>query len=305
MKTKIGLACSLVLLGMLACRAILPAPAPSPTPRPIARVDELQFKEAETGWRFRALDGCITNIVDNSWRTKSYRLLGNFYQSSWCRGAGARADCQITYSSTDNRDQHIIELNTLFYPQSYPEVFGLGFHSHWIPKSTGWGASFYFAEKGASIVGEGWGVTFREYIAASGPARVTISLGSKYGYTIFGPQRTEFEHPAGLPLREDLAVYLSGPDAMRDHGLAHILALAQKVYTAINAHQVTTCDPGPYLGKGIPPACTLRPLTPGEEAEELTRAEAYFTEQEQSLRAYYQEMYAAWMTAFPLDQCWP
>lgn len=292
---------------MLACNSTLfiPASAPSPTPQPIASLDELRFTDSENGQRFRDLDRCINNFVDDSWHTTSYQLGGNFYTSHWCRGAGARSDCQIADSTIDNRDQRVIRLYTLFYSQSYPEVFGLGFQSLQVPKSTGWGASYYFAENGDGVVGDGWGVTFREYMTPTGQPKSTVNLGWNYSYTIFGPNRTTFEHPSDLPMREDLALYLASPDAMRDRGLMQSQALAQKVITAINAHQVSTCDLGPYLGNGIPPECTPRPLTASEESTELAKAKAYFAEQDQLLRDQYQEMYAAWMAAFPLDQCWP
>jgi len=307
MKTKIGLSYSLILLSMLACNSTLfiPVSAPSPTPQPIASLDELQFTDAENGQRFRDLDRCINNFVDDSWHTTSYQLGGNFYRSSWCRGVGARSDCQIAGSTIDNRDQQVIKLYTLFYGQTYPEVFGLGFQSLWVPKSTGWGVSYYFAEKGESVVGDGWGVNFSEYLNPTGQPKATVHLGWNYGYTIAGPNQTTFEYPSDLPMREDLALYLSAPDAMRDRGLAQMQALAQKVITAINTHQVSTCDLGPYLGNGIPPACTPRPLTANEEVDELARAKAYFAEQDQLLRDHYQEMYATWMTAFPFDRCWP
>jgi hypothetical protein len=301
-KIKIGLACSLVLLSMLACYSDLFAPpVPSPTPQPVLSVDELQFKDPETGDRFHTLNRCIQDLVDDSWQTTSPRLLGNYYRLLWCRGSGTRDECQ----TADNRDQHSIELNTLFYQQTYPEVFGLVFHSLWVPESTGWGASYSFAESGESMFGGGWSVTFSKYVTPSGPPEAIVDLGWDYSYTIFGPERTTFKSSSDLPLREDLALYLSSPEEMRDRGLAQSQVLAQKVRTAINAHQVNTCDQGPYLGKGIPPACTIRPLTPEEEAVELARANAYFAAQELLLRTDYQGMYAAWMKAFPFDQCWP
>lgn len=305
-KSNIGLAGSLMLLSMLACYSNLFAPpAASPTPQPVVSLDELRFKDADTGRRFRALDRCIRDIVDDSWQTTSYQLVGNFYRAGWCRGTGARDDCQIASSTMDDRDQHVIELNTLFYVRNYPEVFGLVLQSLWVPKSTGWGVSYSFSESGNRVVGEGWRVTFRKYATPTGPPEATVDLGWDYSYIIFGPNRTTFEHPSDLPLREDLALYLSSPEAMRDRGLAQSQALAQKVRTAIHAHQVNTCDLGPYLGRGIPPACTPRPLTATEEAAELARAEAHFAAQEQSLRDDYQELYVVWMRAFPLDQCWP
>jgi hypothetical protein len=303
-KIEIRLVCGLVLLSILACSPTLFIPAPTPT-QPIASVTELQFKDSKTGRRFRALNSCIKNIVDDSWHTVPYQLMGNFYTSSWCSGAGARSDCQIMDSILGKRNQHIIRLNTLFYSQDFPDVFGLGFQALWVPKTTGWGALFSFSEGGGSVMGDGWGVTFPEYTTPAGDPISTVDLGWNYSYTIYGPNRTSFDYSSDLSLRDDLALYLSSPEAMRDRGLEHIQALAQKVDMALNTHQVITCDLGPYLGKGVPPACTPRPLTPVEESAELTRADAYFVNQEQLLRDHYQEMYTAWIMAFPLDRCWP
>jgi hypothetical protein len=307
-KSKIGLVCSLLLLSVAACRSniFVPETASAPTERLIVSVDELQFKDPETGQRFRTLDRCIQDIVDDTWQEIPYYLGGNYYKSRWCRGTGTRNECQIASGSRDNRNQQVFKLYTLFYGQSYPEVFGLGFHLLWIPESTGWGVSFGFDENGGSVVGNSWGVNFFKYVNPTGSPEATVHLGAGYYYTIYGSDTgTHFRQFSDLPLREDLAIYLSGSEEMRDRGLAQNLALAQKVISAINAHQVNTCDRGPYLGGGIPPRCTPRPLAPEEETEELTRAEAYFAEQEQLLRNYHREMYNAWMMTFPFEECWP
>jgi hypothetical protein len=301
-KKSPGLACGLVLLSILACRFFtVPELAPTPSPTPVPGVDELRFADAETGRRFRSLIGYINDFIDETWRTTSYHMTGNFYESSWCRGAGASPDCQVANSTIDNRDQHIIELYTLFY-QDFPKVYGLGFYVHWVPMETGWGASFSFSEGGSTTVGDGWGVGFYNYTTSTGPPEATLTLGWGYSYKIY---QTSIDYSPGLPERDDLALYLAGPQAMRDRGLTQIQALATKVKTQINTHQVMTCDWQPYQGGGIPPLCKTRPMTPAEEAAELARAEVYFTDQEQLLRDHYQEMYTAWMTAFPLDQYWP
>jgi hypothetical protein len=301
---NIGLACSLIVLSMLACSLNLfpVTPAPSPTPWPI---DEWRFKDSDTSERFRTLDRCIQNTVDNTWHTTSYRVRGNFFESLWCRGTGARDDCQIASATSDNRDQRVIGLFTLFYDRNHPEFFGLGFQSLWVPKPTGWGALFIFAENGAQVVGEGWGVTFRRYTTPTGPPEAIVDLGWQYSYSFHDANQTTLDSSSDLPLREDLALYLSAPEVMRDRGLAHNQALAEKVNTAIKEHQLNACEPQSYQGNGTLPECTPHPFTPSEEAEELARAEAYFDQQEQLLRGYYREMYLAWMTAFPLDQCWP
>lgn len=293
---------SLVLLSMLACRFFsLLEPTPTLTPTPVPGVNELRFTDAETGKRFRSLNGYIKGFVDETWRTTLYHMTGNFYESRWCRGAGVAPDCGSTYSTTDNRDQHVIDLYTLFY-NDFPEVTGLGFSASLTPTETGWGASFSFSEGGTTTVGEGWGVTFSEYTAPTGSPAAIVTLGGNYSYKI---NDTYIDYSPGQPSREDLALYMAGPEAMRDRGLAQIQALAEKVAVEINAHQVPTCDPQPYQGNGIPPACFTRAMTPAEEAAELTEADVFFLDQEQLLRDNYQEMYTAWMTAFPLDQFWP
>ena len=311
LKIWIGLGCGLIALILAGCKPVSPDPAPNSakaptsTPKPAVSVDELRFQDAETGQRFRALNVCINNIVDNSWKTTSYQLVGNFYTSNWCQGEGTGADCPLAGSTLDKRDQHLIQLFTLFYDQTYPQVFGLGFQTLSVPKTTGWGALYSFAENGGSVLGEGWGVGFHEYTTSAGPADATVDLGWKYRYTIDGPNRTTFDQTSDLSMREDLAKYLSSAQSMRERGMAQIQALSKKVAEAINTHQVKGCDQGPNQGNGIPPACTVRPLTADEETTELDKAKAYFADQEQLLDEHYQEMYTAWMAAFPLDQCWP
>jgi hypothetical protein len=127
-------------------------------------------------------------------------------------------------------------------------------------------------------------------------------LGNDYSYSIF---ETSINYSPGLPIREDLALYLAGPEAMRDRGLDQVQALADMVKEQVSAHQVPACDPNPYQGGGVNPGCTSRPMTPAEETAELARAAAYFADQEGLLRDQYQEMFTAWMSAFPLDQQWP
>jgi hypothetical protein len=293
----------IVFLVSLACRFF--QQAVTPTPRPVIPVDQLQFTDMQTGSQFRTLDGCIRNLAGSSWKGGSYELVGNFYEAGWCTGKGARADCQIAGSSIDNRDQHVIQLNTLFYPQNNSRVFGLGLQSLWVPKSTGWGASFAFSEKGEGISGDGWGVVFRQYLTSSQPVDATVDLGWTYGYIIHGPNQTSIDLTSELSLRQDLAQYLKGPEAMRDLGLKNIKALAADVEGQLQAHKIMGCDLGPYQNDGIPPACNPRPMTAAEEAGQIELARKYFTNEETLLTEHYQEMYAAWMAAFPLNECWP
>jgi hypothetical protein len=302
-KNALGLAFSLICFSILACAPLTSSlfPSPTQTPRPVVPLADMQFNDPDTGRRFRALDAFIQTLVDGTWQRNPYHVSGNSYTSSWCRGAGVRTRC---YPVENALDQQVIELYTLIYPQDEREAFGLGMQALWAPPSPGWGASFYFSEGGQNTVAGGWGVTFQDYRAAGEKPGESVSLGSGYQYIIYGSNRTTISYSEGLPVRDDLALYLKGPEAMRAHGLAQIQALADKVKTQLQAHQVNTCDLGPYLGGGLPPVCTLRPMTAAEEAAELETAQAALTGQAQALGDHYQEMYAAWMTAYPLNRGW-
>lgn len=303
MNRSISLIVKILLPGSLiplAC-SLFSAPV-TPASTPIPAVQDLQFEDPQTGQRFQALEACIQNMLDDSWQGTGYQMLGNFYESAWCRGVGSNANCSMPGEFNIRPDQQVIQLYTLFYPQDFPEVFGLGFQAAYVPPDDGCGASFYFAEDGKMVMGGGWAVTFHQNAGAGLYPNATLSLGDDYSYRI-GENTVEFS--SSLSAREDLAKYFSSPEAMRDRGLEGIGALAQTVEAEIRSGNVPACDLQPYQGNGIPPACIPRPMTEGEMAQELARAKEHFDSQEQILREAHEEMYAAWMAAFPLNQCWP
>ena len=291
----------LLMLGSLACSffSLVPGLAATPSPLPVPGPDELRFKDPETGRRFNELNTAINSFVDKNWGMTPYQLSGNFYEAAWC--SGAEANCQRTDAIFERRDQHLLELYTLFYDADFPEVFGLGFHAAWVPTTTGWGASFGFSEGGDSIVADGWQVIFQQYLSPAGAPDATLSLGQGDSYKIY---ETTIQYISGKSVRDDLAPYLAGPDAMREQGLKNLRAFAEQVRNEISTNQVLACDLEPYQGNGIPPACKPRSMTAAEKISELARAEADFAVREQLLSDHYQEMYAAWMQAFPVERFW-
>ncbi len=272
----------------------------SPTPTP--DVNKLNFQDLETKQHFDSLNQCFNNIIDKSWTAIPYQLNGNFYRSTWCHGSGATSDCRMASSTEDNLDQHILSLYTLTYPQDLSTAFGIGIEALWVPTKTGWGALFSFSENGDGIIGDYWGVRFKKYPPATNQIESTSALSLYDQYQI---QETLVGYSFDLPLRDDLALYLKSAEAMRARRLEQIQALAQKVKTTIETHQATICDLEPYQGNGIPPKCTPRSLTAKEENDELAKAENHFSDQKQVLNENYQDLYATWMKAFPMDQCWP
>lgn len=274
---------------------------PTPTAETGINADKLKLQDLETKQHFDSLNQCINTIIDKSWTAIPFQPYGNFYKSTWCYGSGVTSDCTMAGSTEDNRDQHILSLYTLTYPQDPATAFGLGIEALWVPIKTGWGAHFSFSENGDNIIGDGWGVKFYKYMVSTGQPEATTLLSSYDQYQI---QETLVGHSFDLPLRDDLAVYLKSAEAMQARRLEQLQALAQKVKTTIETHQAAICDYGPYQGYGIPPKCTPRLLTAEEETEELVKAENYFSDQEQILKENYRDLYATWMKAFPMDACW-
>ncbi len=286
----------------VSCEKSTFSPGAAPTGLPVVDADKLNFQDSETRQHFVSLNQCINNIIDAKWTAIPYQLSGNLYKSSWCQGTGTTSDCRIASSTLDHRDQHVLSLFTLTYLQDFPTAFGLGLDTLWVPAETGWGAQFSFSENGAGIIADQWGVRFDRYTSPTDQSELTAVLGSYDQYQI---QETLVTYSFGLPLRDDLALYLKSAEAMRIRRLEQIQALAQKVKATIETHQAAICDWGPNLNNGIPPKCTPRSLTPEEEAVELLKADKNFSDQEQIMNENYQELYTAWMKAFPMDQCWP
>jgi hypothetical protein len=301
--TKKLLAAALFLtLATLSCNILTGNPSPTPSPFPELSLGQLDFADQALGARLQALDACTQKLPGEGWRSLPYRPVGNFYEAHWCRGSGSREDCQITEGSGYARDQHAIALYTLFYPQDFPQVFGLGMSALWNPPGAGWGAHFSYSEGGRSVVGEGFQLSFFGYGSDEGEPDTTVVLGSQIGYPLGQGDRTLAA--SGQSPAEDLRRYMASPEALRDEGLAQLGQAQQELEDLLRSGEAIACDYGPYLGKGIPPQCTPRPLTPDEQALELEKARTHFKTQETMLREHYDEMYAAWMKALPLDWCW-
>lgn len=294
----------LLLLG-LACRFFAPA-TPMPTATPPLGIDELVFDEAETGQRFRALDACLRAVTAEGWRSLGYRRFPNSYQALWCRGAGARQDCGIASGTAHNRDQQVLSLQTYHY--SFPEVFGLGIGSLLVPAADGWGVSFSFSEGTGKLYGDAISFSLFRYEQGEYEPADTVFVIGPFPYQSFQVDLVEREivGPEILELsaREKLAMVLSSPEAMREMSAQYYQSLAEEVNTSLRSPDFLACDRAEYKGDGIPPACLPRPLTEAERSAELTRAAAYFANQDALLRENYQEMYAAFLESFPFERCW-
>ncbi|MEZ4475034.1 MAG: hypothetical protein R3F60_30430 [bacterium] len=252
---------------------------------------------AEVATLLRALEAGLESLDGGFAHGTPWTQVGNFYQRRWCRGAGARDDCQIASGTADLRDQHAVELYTLFYDQDWPRTFGIGLNALRVPAGPGLGVSVWLSEGGQRIVGTGSGVTLRWYPAPTGAADVEVSVGSEASYRI--GETTLRVAAAGTPLAV-LRRLMVSPAALRDEGRTQLAALAAEVDRALKAGEVQRCEYGPYHGDGIPPVCTPRPLTAAEQEAERATFKAWLAARLALLEARAEDAWKLAMMTVPV-----
>lgn len=261
---------------------------------------QLRFASPRDEKLFSAVDRCMTALSKASgWTRRPYAKVGSFYERSWCRGAGARKDCQITEVGRRGRDQHVVRLHTLFYDRSWPRVQGVGINAIWIPGSKGWGGQLYYAEGAKTrVTASQFQLDFRRYAAPDADPVEHVFVGASYQYKLH-------ETTIHLPGEHDREAsrYLASSTAMRDLATARLAALERKVLAAIKAKRVRVCVYGKYKGGGVPPECRPRPLSAAEDNKARADARAHFARQRALLKAHHAEMYRALLEALP-RRCW-
>ena len=255
----------------------------------------VQHDDARLGAQVGALEAAIAALPGPTWRHLDYTPIGNFFEAKWCRGAGARDDCQIASGSADQRDQHAVALYVLHY--DLPKVFGLGFNALRVPVTAGIGTSVDLAVGGHRIVGAGSGVTFRRYDAPTGPPAFVLSLGSSLSWTLH--ETTVRVAAEGGP-EATLRRLLASPESLKIEGLHELDALAAEVTRTLDAGTAEACDYQPYKGDGIPPVCVRRPLKPAEVAEARAAAATHFAEGRRWLSTETAALYEALAATAPV-----
>jgi hypothetical protein len=285
---------------ILTATALLLCAGPAHGAPRVAGDKGLSFASPRDRKLFVAVDRCMTALTKaRGWTRRPYAKVGAFYQGAWCRGAGARRDCQITEVGRRGRDQHTVRLHTLFYDRSWPRVQGVGINAIWIPGGKGWGGQLYYADGAKTrITASQFHLDFRRYAAPDADPVEHVFVGASYQYKLH-------ETTIHLPGEHDKEAsrYLASSTAMRDLATARLTALERKVLAAIRAKRIHGCVYGKYKGDGVPPVCRPRPLTAAEDRKARADAQAHFARQRALLKAHHVEMYQALLKALP-RRCW-
>ncbi len=107
--------------------------------------------------------------------------------------------------------------------------------------------------------------------------------------------------PAGVDGVATLGALLRSPDDLRGEAERQVDLLAAAVDAALDAGTVHACTYGPYLGHGVPPECTPRPLSPEEVALERGAARSRLDAQRRFLSEHAGACHGVLTTLAPPD----
>jgi len=235
-------------------------------------LETLVFPSAEEQARFAAVRGELASTRAN-WKHRPLEIVGNFVEEGWCAPSVSDAACFGGAVVSDReRGTAWATIGTLYYPQDWPSVFGFQLRIGEMPSSGQWGAAVWLGVDGRTIIGDALSIAFFRF---EGDAVTDeIPLGDSLAWTV---QESHFTIAAPAPegasgrVRAETALrrLLESPEVFRT--TAHELwnRLQAEVEAGLSTSQ--KCHDGPYLGDGIPPECTLVPLTPADLAGERDR----------------------------------
>lgn len=290
--------------GLAVAAALLTAAAPAgPVPgakeeamSPEApKLDGLVFAPG-AGERHRALRAWLEARAAG-WRHVPLAVHGNFVTERWCAPSVPAARCQSGAVVTEEgRGTAFAALETLHYPQEWPRVFGLVLSIVRIPEQGELGLRFHLSEDGRTVVGPGMEASFLRLEGERVAER--LSLGARAGLRLVETE-LQVETPGGW--RQALKRMAASPESLEEFALFALQALERRVHEALRAGEVQGYDEGEYLGGGVPPERTWRPLTTAEAERERAAALAELARRRAFVQKHARAMHALLRAHVPVE----
>lgn len=264
----------------------------------------LQFQDPVGQARFTAAQECFTGRhaagveAGQQWRHYSLSEIGNSVKEDWCRGRHSRG-CAGGSFRTERGDEWY-QVSTLHYDSSWPQVFGIGVSAGQLPRDGEWGVSFSYWANGANLRGDGMGVSYYRFQGSE--IVQSVNLGDYYSYKI--EEDTIFVQAPG---DQDavLARLARSPESLRATAVESLDELLAVVVQHIQAGMVRKCVYyGPYQRDGIPPVCTLTPLTQQEQDAAVVAARAEIEGQRAAVEENAERFHTLLTDLMVFDKCW-
>jgi hypothetical protein len=266
----------------------------------------IKFISPEAQVRFDKLVAAV-EAHTKGWRRIAFRPIGFDPIAHWCRGKGARDDCQIAESTEGDADQYVINLEAML--QRDGVAYGLCLRALAVPEGDGWSANLAYSD--GDPTGKGFvsnHVHPDSFILTFRRGDQTIALGSELTWKApehGGAGMGEFTiGPLGAA-RKDLAAWGRSPAALRSSTVARLKALLQKIESDVRAPGIQKTTYKLSRRDGLPPEAIPAPFTAEDREFVVREARRQLGQQIATVEKDHRALHAALLAAFPLDRFGP
>jgi hypothetical protein len=272
----------------------------SPGVREMPQTNEIRFEDLRfTVQAERELHVALRRWIEDhsrGYRHVPLRQGGNFLSESWCRaGAGDQASSGCNVDNSQVRGTSWRRIEALHY--TLPDAFGLVLDLVDLPATGPVGVHFSIARNGASIVGEGMTVSF--LLMGEKDVVDEIHAGATMGIDFPDHQSASVEAPGGW--QAELGRLAESPERLRETLRERLVALEKRTLDAIEQGTIQGFVEGPYLGGGIPPVRTRRPLSVAEKAAETRRVQEEIGRRRAFVDRHFGQMHAGLLATVPVS----
>ena len=279
--TAIPLALSLLLAAAAAGRAVGPS---------FTRAEDAALHAALQRWMVAHSPG---------FRHVPERERGNFVGESWCSPSVSEGACTggaVVYETAPGTAWR--QLDALRYPSREKELFGVVASIGEFPAASDLGVSLFLSQNGASIVGEGFSISFASRKGSGGVEE--LQAGGRYAVALLDRQEVSLPAPGGW--REELRRLSASPESLRETLSARLDSLERLALSALSDGTIQGFDEGPYRGGGIPPLRTRRALRDDERAREAAALRVEIGRRRDFARAHGPRLHALLVGSLPVPE---
>ncbi len=254
----------MILAFLAACASAAPRPSPEP---PVPSFTPADFSVADADRPLFEQLHALAVARAPGWTFLPFRRIGNFVEARWCSPTVRPAACDGGSVVNDMEPGTAwSQLSTLHYDSSWPATFGVVWNAGEIPTS-GIGATVFYAQNGAGVVGGGFGA---QVLRVDGGSVVEKGSLGQYELTV-GATTLVVEADPRSEARALLAV-----DSYKSTVATRMSELREKLTTA----SLKVWHEEPYRGGGIPPERTEAEPSPEERAALLAEGTAEIARRE-------------------------